>query len=188
MFENISDVYEVHCSFADCDEQYSHALGRRGDKYVYACENCLREVLWRSTFVFPEELIIAYVRGDSVDDAEDTYRMTQEEAKRRRRQTPGWVYYIEVAGLIKIGFTTDLRSRLDSYPPNMKVLAVHPGTPEVETRMHRKFRMSLTRGREWFNPCLAIKEHTDKVRKDYGSLEDQVPNIFKYGRRWDCAA
>lgn len=189
MLKSTKEPYEVYCSFEGCDQQYSHPVKRLDyGKWVYACEDCMRSLLCRASFVFPEDLIISYVRCEDVEDAEANYRVDKEEQRRIRQQTPGWVYYIKVGDLIKIGFTTNLRSRLDSYPPDITVLAVHPGTPEVETRMHRKFRMSLERGREWFRPSLDINQHTKKARDDYGNLEDQMPDIFKYGRRWDYVA
>jgi len=63
--------------------------------------------------------------------------------------------------LIKIGYTTNLRSRLRSLrtatPKELRVLLVIPGTHDDEQELHRKFEAYRV-GREWFSRCDAITE------------------------------
>ena len=83
-------------------------------------------------------------------------------------RSTGVVYYLLVGKLIKIGWSSDLRQRLKSYPPDSKLLAVHPGTRETEKQMHQKFAHLLDKGREWFQDHEAIRGHAKAVVDEYG--------------------
>jgi hypothetical protein len=70
------------------------------------------------------------------------------------------IYFISCGDdLIKIGHTTNLRSRLRSLrtatPKELRVLFVIPGTRDDEQELHRKFSGHRA-GREWFFRCDAI--------------------------------
>lgn len=71
----------------------------------------------------------------------------------------GWVYYMRINGRIKIGYTTNLRQRSRNYPPGTELLAVEPGTREVEKRRHEQFSRSLAQGREWFAESPDLTQH-----------------------------
>lgn len=78
------------------------------------------------------------------------------------------VYFISCGDdLIKIGHTTNLRSRLRSLrtatPKELQVLLVIPGTRDDELELHRKFEAHRA-GREWFSPCDAITEFISSHR------------------------
>lgn len=92
----------------------------------------------------------------------------EEEAAERRRQQPGWIYYLLVAGRIKIGYSKDVKSRLRSYPPGSPLLALHPGTKQLETDMHTKFAGSKAAGREWFLDTPELREHIKQVIAEFG--------------------
>ena len=79
------------------------------------------------------------------------------------------VYFIACGDdLIKIGHTTNLRSRLRSLrtatPEELRVLLVIPGTRDYEQELHRKFEIHRV-GREWFSWCDAITEFISSHRK-----------------------
>lgn len=88
----------------------------------------------------------------------------QQESKREG----GYVYYIRVGELIKIGYAGDVGKRMRNYPPNAELIAAHPGTLEVERQMHTRFREYLARGREWFYPTPELDEHIAYVRDQFG--------------------
>lgn len=72
------------------------------------------------------------------------------------------VYFIACGDdLIKIGHTTNLRSRFRSLrtatPKELRVLLAIPGTRDDEQELHRKFEAHRA-GREWFSRCDAIAE------------------------------
>jgi hypothetical protein len=100
-----------------------------------------------------EDRIIVAVRG---------YEMGQEvQAEQNRRKSPsvGFIYYIQVGKLIKIGHTESLRSRLSAYPPDARLLATEPGTVSTEAQRHREFAADLRHRREWFAPSSALLAH-----------------------------
>lgn len=77
--------------------------------------------------------------------------------------TPEHVYYIRTGGRIKIGHTTNLWQRLAVYPPDMEVLYVQTGTKELERSEHRRFRMYLADGREWFQDRPEVTEPIEEM-------------------------
>lgn len=98
--------------------------------------------------------------------------------KERFRQgsdEPGWVYYIAQDDLIKIGYAKDVTQRMKAYGPTARLLAVHPGTQNLEKEMHAKFRDCLDSGREWFRQADHLMEHIEGVRERFGD-----PAIFEY--------
>lgn len=86
----------------------------------------------------------------------------QEQRARRRRATyrsaPEVVYYVRVGDHIKIGHTTNLRQRMNSYRTGT-LLAVEAGDLRLEARRHRQFAGSLAAGREWFTPTPDLMQH-----------------------------
>jgi hypothetical protein len=69
----------------------------------------------------------------------------------------GCIYYIlsGETGRIKIGFTKGdpgkrLRALQTGSPTQIGIIAVHPGTPELEKRLHRQFAADRVHG-EWFD-------------------------------------
>ena len=90
-----------------------------------------------------------------------------EERLAKSKTRPGHICYLQVGALIKIGFSSTLDERLRAYPPDSKVLATHPGTPELEQVIHRKFFNHLSHGREWFTPSPEIDRHIQEVREQF---------------------
>ncbi len=82
--------------------------------------------------------------------------------------TDGWVYYLLIGDLIKIGFASNVRKRLRSYPPNAELLAVEPGDRALEKRRHQQFDEHLQRGREWFADVDEIRAWISDVRNEHG--------------------
>lgn len=84
---------------------------------------------------------------------------------------PGWVYYIELDGLIKIGFSTNVANRMRAYAPTAKLLAAEPGTKKVERARHQHFGAYLARGREWFQDVPELRTWITTVITEYGSAD-----------------
>lgn len=78
------------------------------------------------------------------------------------------VYYVQVADLIKIGYTGHLRRRLASYPPTSKLLATELGGERLEHQRHQQFAELLRHGNEWFSPGLALVDHINALRTEAG--------------------
>lgn len=100
------------------------------------------------------------------------------------------VYYIHRDGLIKIGFTRDLRGRMLGLLP-MALLAIEPGGRKLETARHRQFKAEKVGEREWFQPSPALHRHIAKCAclhpvPDLDALVDHpstLTGLCYYGHR-----
>lgn len=99
-------------------------------------------------------------------------------AAESRRHHPGWIYYILVGDRIKIGYSTDPKRRFRSYPPDSLLLAMHPGTKQLESEMHAKFAGSRAAGREWFLDTPELRDHIKDVLGQFGE-----PDRARYEHR-----
>lgn len=100
---------------------------------------------------------------------ETTAAREQREAEHRAKvaefnRAQGWIYYLRLDGMIKIGWTSNLPQRLQSYPPHYELIFDHPGTRADERDLHRSFRPSLASGREWYHPTPEILTHIQNQR------------------------
>lgn len=107
-------------------------------------------------------------------------RERREQLARTRGQLPGWIYYIRIDGKVKIGYSADVRQRMRDYPPESELLAVHPGTRDLEADMHRRFVGSRAAGREWFRETPDLTEHIGQVVAQFGD-----PAAHRYHFRSD---
>lgn len=101
----------------------------------------------------------------------------EEDLAATRGDQPGWIYYIHTDGKVKIGYSTDITRRLRAYPPGSELLAVHPGTPDLERAIHHQFDAYRVAGREWFRPCDEIHDHCERVRTEHGSPQRFAPKV-----------
>lgn len=108
----------------------------------------------------------------------------QEQARARARgQQPGWIYYVRVGDQVKIGYSADVKRRMRAYPPDSHLLAVHPGTRELETELHQRFAGSRAAGREWFRETVDLVEHMAQVVAQFGE-----PTRHRHHFRTDAPA
>lgn len=93
----------------------------------------------------------------------------------------GEIYIARMAssGSIKIGFTTDLATRVSNLwymvPGGVTVLTSFLGTPDAEAFLHKKFSHLRISG-EWFEPADEILEFVDRVRSVGNEV---VPAAFR---------
>jgi hypothetical protein len=113
---------------------------------------------------------------------------------------PGWVYYIRMGDVIKIGYAIDVTKRMRAYPPSAELLAAHPGTKAVERDMHKRFSEDLARGREWFRESDDLIAHIASVVEQFGDAskmsyqytrpktqEEKVEDMFKTRQHLEIA-
>lgn len=81
----------------------------------------------------------------------------------------GMIYFLQVGSHIKIGWATDLAKRMRAYPPNSILMAVQPGTRAAEAKLHKRFAVHRSHGREWYPLVPAILEHIAAVVRDHGT-------------------
>lgn len=94
--------------------------------------------------------------------------MEQDRAKQTERKRISndfdVVYYVQVGGHIKIGYTSRLMERLRAYPPTSRLLAYEPGGKLVESQRHQQFADDLDAGREWFRPSEQLLAHINRIK------------------------
>jgi hypothetical protein len=91
-----------------------------------------------------------------------------------QRPTDGWVYYLEFGRRVKIGTTTNLRSRLKAIPHD-RLLAVERGSYDVERQRHRQFAKDrVATQREWFDISRELVDHINDVRRKNGDPYQMV--------------
>jgi hypothetical protein len=85
------------------------------------------------------------------------------------------IYFVKHTDYVKIGFTDDIRNRLNhlqvSCPVKLKLLALIEGDLNEENAHHEKFKHLLSNG-EWFN-------YTQELEEYVTSLDRQL--MWKYG-------
>lgn len=85
----------------------------------------------------------------AVDDAVDgAFAKAAPTPKLSGRQ--GCIYFVRFQGLVKIGFTTNMASRMVAVP-HEEILGTVPGTLADEKRCHAAFAHLRKQG-EWFRP------------------------------------
>lgn len=102
-----------------------------------------------------------------LNEARKAYRTRQKsEGKLKPKPAEGYIYYLRVGEHIKIGYAANLEKRLSSYPPDVDLLAVEPGTMKDEHQLHRTFKSFRASGREWYDPRPVLMDHIAKVAKN----------------------
>lgn len=80
----------------------------------------------------------------------------------------GEIYYIKVGGLIKVGWTSDLRKRLRAYGPEAEVLVHYEATRRDEANLHRQLKPSRAKGREWYQDDPIIQAFVTRAVREHG--------------------
>ncbi|MEU9515901.1 GIY-YIG nuclease family protein [Micromonospora sp. NPDC048169] len=103
----------------------------------------------------------------------------------------GYVYYIRIADLVKIGHTKNLDRRLATYPPGMEILKIRYGSRALEHQEHIRFSEHLNHGREWFQANERVLQLVSEVNgldiEDHLEPEDyqrrqHTPQIVRHRR------
>ena len=160
--------YRASCATGGCGARGGHA----GTPY---CQMHAFEI-WRvldETMTNGEKGMIRARHDDKVAKARAAEEIRKLRPKTKpapdtpRHQRPGYVYYLLVGDLIKIGWASVLSDRMKQYPPNSVLLASHPGTLNTERQMHHRHLHLLGKGREWFKIDQELLDHVDSVRATY---------------------
>lgn len=85
----------------------------------------------------------------------------------RARKTPGFIYFVEADGHIKIGFAKNWRSRITTLQianhRRLKVVGVIAGSQEQERGLHQRFAHLRSRG-EWFQKGEELANYIEKAK------------------------
>lgn len=85
--------------------------------------------------------------------------------KRMPKRVVDVVYYIEFEGMVKIGFSNDLRRRYKAYPPTARLLAVEHGTRRLERERLEQFYEYRTARKEWHEKGPKLMAHIRKLQE-----------------------
>lgn len=88
----------------------------------------------------------------------------EQDARAQERRHPPIVYYMRLASLIKIGWTTNLTKRLEVIHPE-EVMATEPGDRTRERERHEQFAAQHAHG-EWFRLEAPLTNHIEALRRD----------------------
>lgn len=110
----------------------------------------------------------------------------QEKAEFLARQD-GDIYFIRLNGLVKVGWSRDLRQRVRSYGASAELLVSYPATRDDETYLHRQLRPALAKGREWYEDGPVVQAFIDEALSKYGEprlvVEWTTPKRIVAGKR-----
>lgn len=83
--------------------------------------------------------------------------------------TPDRVYFVEMLGLIKIGFTGAMKHRLrqlqDASPFDVKLICHINGSYDLEAKLHATFSGLRVRG-EWFRKEPPLLDYIENLKTD----------------------
>lgn len=87
----------------------------------------------------------------------------------------GQIYFVRLNGMVKVGWSGKLRSRLKQYGASAEILCHYPATRDDETHLHRQLSPYRAKGREWYQDCKLIADIVAGVIERHGE-----PTIFPY--------
>ena len=113
--------------------------------------------------------------------------IVQQVTRRRPKVHEPVVYFIRNGSRVKIGWTTNLRKRLESLslPPSAVELLI-PGGPAEEDMLHRRFRRTRVGRSEWFERCEAIDAYIAQNQPKPGAFPDRLLTQIR-GEREEAA-
>lgn len=123
---------------------------------------------WRHARTVAED----FMRGAGL--LQEAVERTETSNRERIQREGGDVYYLRVDGLIKIGYSRNVYTRMQAYPPTAELLAVERGTKQTERLRHGQFRADLEHGREWFRESSELSAWIDQVREQYGDPSERA--------------
>jgi hypothetical protein len=130
------------------------------------------------------------MRASGLSGHEEMDRLREEKIQRnaarnarpKERDRSGYVYLIEVGGMIKVGFTANPFRRGAQYPPSAGLLALYPGKLSDEKALHERFSAYREAGREWYIDCAEIREYVAELTAASGRWEKAM---FRRRKRSD---
>lgn len=103
-----------------------------------------------------------------VEEMKRRRRAYEEELRRHQLKAQELVYYIALRGVIKIGYTTNMATRMNTLMPDA-VLATEPGDLAFEKRRHQQFKhLRAPLGREYFSVHTELLTHIETVLAEHG--------------------
>jgi hypothetical protein len=111
---------------------------------------------------------------DQITTGAEGREYTRAEARKKRageRRKPaamGQIYFVQVDGLIKVGWTSKLLDRIRAYGPKATLLANYPGTRSDEADLHRQLAPARFKGREWYTDGDVVRLFINEALAKHG--------------------
>lgn len=97
------------------------------------------------------------------------HRGVVREEFRARNERTSVVYYVDLGDCVKIGYTTNIRTRLSGLRVDPhQLLALEPGGRELEEQRHQQFRSSRIGRRENFARTPILEAHIAMTLEEHG--------------------
>ena len=142
------------------------------------CQECARRITLMMIDVHYGPSVISERRSRSVIAKSDHKERQELAMKSLQGNHPGFVYYLLVVPHVKIGYSANLPSRMRAYPPTSELLAIEPGSLQVESQRHQDFAAFRQAGREWFGQDASLMQHIERLRIEHG---DPARYAHRYG-------
>ena len=153
----------ISCSFARCKAEAVIVIGFAGGLCEFHSDAVWRRVERRDANSCHIETV-----GSEAREYDRADFRKKRQAGKRKPDASGQIYYVQVSGLIKVGWTSILASRIRSYGPTAKLLANYPGTRSDESNLHKQLAPSRAKGREWYNDDPIIQAFISRVLREHG--------------------
>lgn len=122
----------------------------------------------QANWVDDPDMVAARERWAEEAVRKDDARKRRDTLDRENGGTEGQMYFVRLNGLVKVGWSSKLRTRLKQYGADVEILCHFPATREDETLLHRQLRPYLAKGREWYQDCQLIHDVVDGYIEQYG--------------------
>lgn len=142
------------------------------------------------------ELVHFHIKRDEFIDqivevnAQLSARLAREKVQKKAdflARQDGDIYFIKLNGMVKVGWSRDLRQRVRSYGASAELLVSYPATRDDETNLHRQLRPALAKGREWYEDGDVIQSFIAEALSKYGEpslvVEWTTPKRIVAGKR-----
>lgn len=125
----------------------------------------------RAAWEFGNQILAEADLDAAVEEAEAAAAQDRDMRRPARfDERPGFVYFVERAGLIKVGWTMDPARRFGNLMPD-RVLLLLRGTMQDEHRVHAAFSSAHETG-EWFRPTADLMTFIEGLRDTPDAVDD----------------
>lgn len=171
------------CVIRGCDRPPVLWIGHEG----YMCEHHADRV-WLKVERRDAEKCDEIVPGAEAREYDRAEARAKRAVETRKPVAMGEIYFVQVDGLIKVGWTTKLADRIRAYGPKAELLANYPGTRSDEAALHRQLKPARFKGREWYSDTDVIRAFITEATQKHGPprfqrIEWTTPKQIVAGKR-----
>ena len=158
-------THDLDCVWPDCDDECRSNHYTVAQPFMPLCEAHMYQT-WQQ----------AQTIADKANDRHPDKMVTHKRGARKVVRGPvtslGWIYYLRIDGHIKIGYASDLLSRLKQYPPTAEFIYAHRSTQQDEKNIHSMLKLRLAHGREWYAEHEDVLALIERHKAQHGPAKD----------------